>query len=79
MDDFGEILGVAVVLFMMFALPLWIIFHYRWKIAKAKQTLSEDDLQRLNDLQAAAARMQSRLQALETILDDKVQDWRRHQ
>ncbi|MEM7290103.1 MAG: envelope stress response membrane protein PspB [Pseudomonadota bacterium] len=78
MEDFGEILGGLLVIFVMFVVPIWIFFHYRWKIAKAKQTLSEDDLQRLNDMQVAVHRMQERLQSLEIILDEKTPDWRRY-
>lgn len=57
-------------------LPLIIVMHYvtKWKATKG---LSDDEQRLLEDLWKASQEMQSRLNALETILDDEVPDWRK--
>lgn len=69
-------------LFALFAglcftvLPLTIIMHYmtKWKAAKG---LSEDEQRMLEELWQDNLRLESRLNALETILDDEVPRWRK--
>ena len=69
----GEVVGV---LFVVLVLPLVIVMHYvtKWK---GTRTLSGEEEQMLEELWESAQRMQSRVNALETILDDEVPDWRR--
>jgi len=70
-------LAIAVsALMAVLVLPLVIILHYvtRWKEAKG---LSREDERTLADLWQDARRMESRINALETILDDEIPDWRR--
>lgn len=57
-------------------LPLIIVMHYvtKWKATKG---LSDDEERVLEDLWKSSQDMQSRLNALETILDDEVPDWRK--
>ncbi len=68
--------GTVAVLFTVIVLPLALILHYltKWKEAKG---LSNDDEKMLEDLWQDAQRMESRINTLETILDDEVPDWRK--
>lgn len=56
-------------------LPLFIIMHYmtKWKAARG---LSEEEQQLLEDLWQDNSHLESRINALETILDDEVPKWR---
>lgn len=69
----SEVLGI---LFMTVVLPLFLVLHYvtKWRTAKG---LSNEDEKMLEDLWENAQRMESRINALETILDDEVEDWRK--
>ena len=64
------------IILLTVVVPLALILHYitRWKEAKG---LSAEDEQMLEDLWQDAKRMESRVNALETILDDEVPDWRK--
>ncbi|HEY5622880.1 MAG TPA: envelope stress response membrane protein PspB [Gammaproteobacteria bacterium] len=57
-------------------LPLAIFMHYvtKWK---ATQGLSQDEEQMLEELWRKSQAMESRINALEDILDDEVPDWRK--
>jgi phage shock protein B len=57
-------------------LPLAIILHYvtKWK---ATQGLSHDEEQMLEDLWRKSQSMESRVNALESILEDEVPNWRK--
>jgi phage shock protein B len=57
-------------------LPLLVILHYvtKWKATKG---LSSDEQRLLEDLWRDSESMQRRLEALETILDDEVPEWRK--
>jgi phage shock protein B len=67
---------VLTILFMVVVLPIFMIFHYttKWKAAKG---LSDEEQSTLEELWQTSQRMDSRLNALETILDAEVPDWRR--
>jgi phage shock protein B len=67
--------GVLSILFMSIILPLVIILHYttKWKSTRG---LGDEEQQMLEDLWESSERMMSRLNALETILDEKSTDWR---
>ncbi len=69
----SETIGI---LFVVCVLPLVIILHYvtKWK---STRTLSTEDEKMLEELWDNAQRMESRINTLETILDDRVPDWRR--
>ena len=55
--------------------PTAIAFHYitKWKTMK---TLSSDDEKLMDDLWKTAQGLERRIDALETILDKEVPDWR---
>lgn len=57
-------------------LPLLVILHYvtKWKATKG---LSSDEQRLLEDLWRDSESMQQRIEALETILDDEVPEWRK--
>jgi phage shock protein B len=67
---------VLAILFMVVVLPIFMIMHYttKWKAAKG---LSDEEQTTLEELWQTSQRMDSRLNALETILDSEVPDWRR--
>jgi phage shock protein B len=67
---------VIAVLFVVLVMPLAIIMHYvtKWKETKG---LSTEDERMLQELWDDAQRMQTRINALETILDNQVPEWRK--
>lgn len=69
-------LFVITVIFMVIVLPIIVIMHYvtKWK---ATRGLSQDEEQLLEDLWKSSQAMESRLNSLETILDDQSPEWRR--
>ncbi len=69
----GELFGI---LFVTIILPLIIIGHYmtRWRSTKS---LTNADERMLEEVWENAQKMESRVNALETILDDEIPDWRR--
>jgi phage shock protein B len=72
----GTFILPVVMVFMTVVLPIVIVMHYvtKWKATKG---LSGDEQRMLEDLWKDGQAMQSRLNALETILDDKVPDWKK--
>jgi len=72
MSDFAIVLTV---LLLVFVAPLWIVFHYvtRWRTAKA---LSAEDERMLGELWESAQAMETRIHALERILDAEAPGWR---
>ena len=71
-------LFVLTIIFMVIVLPFIVIMHYstKWKATKG---LSDDEHRMLEDLWKESQAMQSRVNALETILDWQVPDWRKQQ
>jgi phage shock protein B len=72
----SEMIGIFLVILAAVVLPLVVILHYvtKWK---SSRTLSGDEQRMLEDLWQDAQKMESRINALETILDDQAPDWRR--
>ena len=70
-----SVTGILSIIFMSMILPLIIILHYttKWKQTRG---LGAEEQQMLEELWESSERMESRLNALETILDDKATDWR---
>ncbi len=71
-------LFVLAIIFMTVVVPTAVVFHYmtRWKALKG---LSNEEQQILEDLWDSCETMRSRIDALETILDDAAPNWRRRQ
>jgi phage shock protein B len=66
---FGGILfGVALIVFVVFVAPIWIVAHYvtKWRASKA---LSPEDERILAELTRLAERLDHRLDAVERILE----------
>ena len=65
-----------IVIFMTVDLPIIIVMHYttKWKATKG---LSNEEQRLLEELWKDTQAMQSRVNALETILDDEVPEWRK--
>ena len=80
--SFGMPIGLMVfsltIIFMVIVVPFIVIMHYstKWKATKG---LSDDEHQMLEDLWKESQAMQSRVNALETILEAQVPDWRKQQ
>jgi phage shock protein B len=71
-------LFIIAIIFLTLVLPIVVIMHYmtKWKAIKG---LSDDEHKMLEDLWKESQGMQSRVNALETILDSEVPDWRHRQ
>lgn len=72
----SEWVGVFMTIIAAVVLPLVVILHYvtKWK---SSRTLSGDEQRMLEELWQDAQKMESRINVLETILDDQVPDWRK--
>lgn len=77
MDEVTAIFVLSIVL-MTVVVPFIVIMHYttKWKATKG---LSDDEHKMLEDLWNESQAMQSRVNALETILEAQVPDWRKQQ
>ena len=73
-----ELLETFVGFALFFLLPLWLFLHYRFKTAKARSGLSDEDMQRLESAQQRAEYLENRLRVLESILDQRAPDWKRY-
>lgn len=69
----GEMVAI---LALVVVAPLVIILHYitKWRESKG---LSKEDEKMLEDLWGSSQRMESRINSLETILDDVAPEWRK--
>lgn len=72
----SEFIGVFMIIVAAVVLPLVVILHYvtKWK---SSRVLSGDEQRMLEELWQDAQKMESRINALETILDDQAPDWRK--
>ncbi|MEN8179735.1 MAG: envelope stress response membrane protein PspB [Pseudomonadota bacterium] len=78
MDDLLGGIVALLIIFMIFVMPIWLLFHYLSKIRTAKG-LSKDDEALMSDLWEVTSKMESRIESLETILDDEIPGWRNRQ
>jgi phage shock protein B len=74
----STIVFVLSIILMTVVVPFIVIMHYttKWKATKG---LSDDEQRMLEDLWKEGQAMQSRINALETILDNENPDWRKKQ
>lgn len=72
----SSIFGVALIVFLAIPAPIFIVLYF---ITKWKQTreMSGADEKMMEDLWSLSNRLEDRLEALETILDNEVPEWRR--
>jgi phage shock protein B len=73
-DALGYMVGALAIVSIFVGLP-WLIFHYvtKWKTAA---TLTSGDEKLLDDLHAAARRLDDRLCTIERIMTAENPDWR---
>ncbi len=69
----GEILTLAIILFLLVVAPLFIVLHFVTKWKQSRE-ISRDDEQMLEDLWMLSQRLEERLMTLEKILDEEVPD-----
>jgi phage shock protein B len=67
---------LAVILSLTILAPLFLVLHFITKWKQSRE-ISGDDEQLLEDLYELSQRMEDRLETLEKILDDELQDWRK--
>lgn len=68
-------LAIPLTIFVLFVAPIWLWLHYSGR-RSAGNELSNNDLQRLQQMTQDARRMRERIQALEAILDAEHPNWR---
>lgn len=73
--NFLEFLFVPTILFMVVVMPIWLVMHYKHK-GKTGRGLNDDDQATLDDLLRSLDDMADRMDALESILDDRNPRWR---
>ncbi|MEJ2046024.1 MAG: envelope stress response membrane protein PspB [Reinekea sp.] len=71
-----DFMFVPTILFMVIVMPLWLVMHYRYK-SKTSSGLNEDDQAVLDDLLRTLDSLADRVEALESILDERNSQWRR--
>lgn len=73
----SEVITTAIIVFLAIPAPLFIIFHF---ITKWKQTreISGGDERMIEDLWDLSRRLEERTEALETILDNELPEWRKN-
>jgi len=72
----GELLTIAVIVFIAIPAPLFIVLHFITKWKQSRE-ISGGDETMLEDLWLLAHRLEERLESLETILDSELPHWRR--
>lgn len=73
----GELIAIALIVFIAIPAPLFIVLHFitRWKQSRE---LSGGDERLMEDLWQLSQRLDDRLEALETILDNELPGWRKN-
>ena len=74
----GELITVAVIIFVALPAPLFIVLHFITKWKQSRE-ISSGDEEMLEDLWRLSQRLEERLETLETILDNDLPDWRKKQ
>lgn len=72
----SELMFVPLILFMIFVAPIWVIMHYK-TLGKKQGGLTQEEHERLGQLDAMADKMEQRISTLESILDEETPDWRK--
>ncbi len=69
-----DFITVPSILFLVIVAPLWLIMHYRYK-SRMAQGISEQDLHNIEDMLEKVDKLSTRIEALESILDQRHEDW----
>ncbi|MEQ8208052.1 MAG: envelope stress response membrane protein PspB [Woeseia sp.] len=74
---FGELVAVAIIVFVAIPAPLFIVLHFITKWKQSRE-LSGGDEKMMEDLWLLSEKLNDRLEALETILDNELPGWRKN-
>lgn len=74
----SDLLVVALIVFIAVPAPLFILLHFITKWKQSREITGSDE-RLLEDLWTMAQKLEERLEALETILDNDTPEWRRKQ
>jgi phage shock protein B len=74
----SDLLVVALIVFIAVPAPLFIVLHFITKWKQSRE-ISGGDEKLLEDLWLLAQKLEERLEALETILDNDSPEWRKKQ
>ena len=74
----SDLLVVALIVFIAVPAPLFIVLHFITKWKQSRE-ISGGDEKMLEDMWLLAQKLEERLEALETILDNDSPEWRRKQ
>jgi phage shock protein B len=69
-------IGIALIVFLAIPAPLFIVFHFMTKWKQSRE-ISGGDEKMMEDIWRLSQRLEDRLEALETILDNEVPEWRK--
>ena len=72
----GELITIAVIIFIAIPAPLFIVLHFITKWKQSRE-ISGGDENMLEDLWHLSQRLEERLETLATILDSELPDWRK--
>ena len=72
----GEFFGIALIVFFAIPAPLFIVLHFITKWKQSRE-ISGGDEKMMEEMWQLSQRLEDRLEALETILDNEVPDWRK--
>jgi phage shock protein B len=69
-------IGILLIVIFAIPVPIFIVLHFvtRWKQSRE---ISGGDEKMMEDLWRLSLRLEDRLEALETILDNEASDWRK--
>jgi phage shock protein B len=74
----SDLLAVALIVFIAVPAPLFIVLHFITKWKQSRE-ISGGDEKMLEDLWSLSQKLEERLEALETILDNDSPEWRKKQ
>ncbi|MDA0678861.1 MAG: envelope stress response membrane protein PspB [Proteobacteria bacterium] len=72
----GELLTIALIVFIAVPAPLFIVLHFITKWKQSRE-ISGGDEKMLEDMWLMSQQLEERLESLETILDNELSDWRK--
>ncbi|MBT8085551.1 MAG: envelope stress response membrane protein PspB [Woeseia sp.] len=77
MNGLTELVLVALIVFIAIPAPLFIVLHFITKWKQSRE-LSGGDENMLEDLWQLSIRLEDRMEALETIIDNELPGWRKN-
>ena len=71
-----DLTGIVLIVFFAIPAPLFIVLHFVTKWKQSRE-ISGGDEKMMEDLWQLSLRLEDRLEALETILNSEVPEWRK--